>query len=270
MTPFIDTHVHLWNPSLLPYPWLKEVPSLQRAFEPDDLDPSPDGVIVVEAGCADALAELRWIETLAQTYPNILGMVAHVPVELGRDVELQNHRLVVGARRNLQDEPAGFMDRPEVRAGIAALADAGLPFDACVREHQIPELTRLVDACPDATFVLDHLGKPGIRQQRWEPWLTDIRDLARRPNVCAKLSGLATEADHDNWQPVILRPYLDHAISLFTPQRCMFGSDWPVMTLATDYASWAELVSAALGDLTPSEQTAIGHGTAKRVYRLPT
>jgi L-fuconolactonase len=176
--------------------------------------------------------------------------------------------LTVGVRRNVQDEPPGFLLADSMVAGVRQLAAYGLPFDACVREHQIGELTQLVDRCPEVTFVLDHLGKPGIRERRREPWFHHLSALARRPNVVVKLSGLTTEADHEHWRPDDITPYLTHAVDAFGPGRCLFGSDWPVATLATTYQRWVDLVRDATADLTAAQRSAIFADTAGRIYHL--
>jgi L-fuconolactonase len=130
------------------------------------------------------------------------------------------------------------------------------------------ELIGLVERCPDVTFVLDHLGKPAVARHRHEPWFSDLSTLAHLPNVVAKLSGLTTEADHDHWRPSDITPYLTHAIQEFGPERCMFGSDWPVATLAGTYQQWVELVTDVIAGLTGPERTAILTGTATRIYDL--
>jgi predicted TIM-barrel fold metal-dependent hydrolase len=270
----IDSHLHQWDPAALDYPWLAGEPALQRSFLLSDLDTGcyqVDGFIVVEAGCQDGPTELDWLTRLAESWPLITGVVVQVPVELGPPAaallaQAARHPLTVGVRRNVQDERDGFMLAPPMVEGVRQLAGHRLPFDACVREHQIKELTALVDRCPEVTFVLDHLGKPAISHRRVQPWFDEVAALAKRSNVVAKLSGLTTEADHEHWQPVEILPYLRHAIEIFGPQRCMFGSDWPVATLATAYDRWVDLVVEATTDLTGAECSAIFSDTAQRIY----
>ena len=272
----IDSHLHLWDPAVHEYPWLADEPELNRAFLPSDLDlggHTIDGFVIVEAGCRQGQAELAWLEQLASAWPGLRGIVAQVPLEQGSAaapmlIEAAARPLTVGVRRNVQDERPGFMLAEPMLAGVRMLSAHGLPFDACVREHQLKELTALVDRCPEVTFVLDHLGKPAIAQRRRQPWFDDLAALARRPNVVAKLSGLTTEADHDRWRPVDIAPYLSHALEQFGPDRCMFGSDWPVATLATTYARWVELVLDVIAGLPAADRAAILGGTASRVYRL--
>jgi L-fuconolactonase len=269
----IDSHLHLWDPAALDYPWLAAEPSLHRAFLLSDLDLSGheiEGLIVVEAGCRHGQAELDWLAQLAVRWPCVRGVVAQVPLEQGRGAahllaEAAEQPLTVGVRRNVQDEPGGFMLAEPMVTGVQLLGDYGLPFDACVREHQLRELADLVDRCPGVTFVLDHLGKPAIMRRR-HTWFEDLAALARRPNVVAKLSGLTTEADRDQWRPADIAPYLAHAIEAFGPNRCMFGSDWPVATLATTYGRWVELVLEVTAELAGAERAAVLAGTASRIY----
>lgn len=272
----IDAHLHVWDPATNDYPWLAATPALDRAYLLSDLEPggpAVDGFIVVEAGCRQGQAELDWLGRLARRWPAIRGVVAQVPVERGLGAEpllaeVAGHPLTVGVRRNVQDERAGFMLAGPMVTGVRLLAAYGLPFDACVREHQLRELIELADRCPEVTFVLDHLGKPAIAQRRRQPWFDDLTALARRANVVAKLSGLTTEADHQHWRPADIAPYLKHAIEEFSPGRCMFGSDWPVATLATTYQRWTELVLNATAGLDDAERSAILAGTASRIYNL--
>jgi L-fuconolactonase len=129
-------------------------------------------------------------------------------------------------------------------------------------------VTALARRCPDVTIVLDHLGKPDIARNLLDPWRADLSALATRPNVVCKLSGLTTEADHDAWTPEDLRPYLEHALACFGPERCLVGSDWPVATLATSYEGWFDVLLDFLADLPQPEREAILAGNASRVYGL--
>jgi L-fuconolactonase len=272
----IDSHLHLWDPAALAYPWLAAEPALNRAYLLSDLEPGAhpvDGFIVVEAGCWQGAAELELLGRLAKRWPCIRGIVAQVPLEQGLGAApvlavAAGDPCTVGVRRNVQEEPPGFMVADSFLAGVRLLQAYGLPFDACIREHQLTELTELVDRCPDVTFVLDHLGKPAIARRRREPWFADLAALARRPNVMAKLSGLTTEADRERWRPGDIAPYLTHAIEVFGPHRCMFGSDWPVATLATTYQRWVDLVRDVIAGLPADDRAAILAGTARRVYHL--
>jgi L-fuconolactonase len=174
----------------------------------------------------------------------------------------------VGTRRLIQDEGVGFALTPGFINGVRVVGEVGLPFDICVRALERADMAALVDACPDVSFVLDHLGKPAIADGEWEPWRTQLADLAQRPNVTCKLSGSTTEAGRD-WRASAVRPYLLHALETFGPKRCMFGSDWPVASVTTGYQRWFDLVSDVVSGCSGSEVDAVFAGTAARVYGLP-
>jgi L-fuconolactonase len=279
MTEWIDAHLHVWQPDRLAYPWLAGEPALNRPYLPADLDTGGHHVtaaVMVEAGRRpdQALDEVRFVEELAAQGPPIVAMVAHACLERGADARgelaaLARHPLVTGVRRNIQDEAAGFAVTDPFTAGVGLLADHGYTFDLCVRHSQLAEVTELVSRLPEVTFVLDHLGKPAVAQGRQDPWREDIRRLAGYPNVMCKLSGLTTEADRARWTAGDVLPYLRYALAEFGADRCMFGSDWPVATLATSYRGWTDVVGEALLDLPAADRDAVTAGTARRVYRLP-
>lgn len=274
----IDAHIHLWNPAVLSYPWLDSEPDLLRPFLPPELRDAggAGGWVVVQAEAgghpgAD-LAELEWIAGLAASDPSVRGIVARAPVEMGRAVadmleQIAGNPLTVGIRRLIQDEPVGFALRSSFIDGVRAVGEVGLPFDICVRAAERGDVAALVDACPDVSFVLDHLGKPDIAGGEWQPWRDQLVELARRPNLVCKLSGSTSEAG-PGWSDDAVRPYLEHALETFGANRCMFGSDWPVATLTTPYTRWLDLVTAVLAGCSESDVDAVFAGTAQRVYAL--
>lgn len=275
--PVLDAHVHFWDPDELDYPWLAGIARLDRPFTPDEYAeaaPEPRDVIFVEAGrvARQAEAEVTWIRRAARTRPWIRGVVAHADLENPAGVadavrSYAADPLVVGVRRNLQDEPAGFLTSPDLRAGVRFLGDHALPFDACVRARQLGELADLADACPSTTIILDHLGKPAAGDPDVAEWRDAISVLARRENVVCKLSGLTTEAAPGAGRRE-LTGLLRDALDAFGPDRCMYGSDWPVMTLATTYPAWSAIVHEALDGLAADAAEAVRSGTATRVYGL--
>ena len=264
------------------YEWLDG--PLLRSFGPDELDAAlaeaPDadyGFVFVQAECApeQSLAEVDWVASLAGRVP-LRGIVARAPLEdlIATDAllaELSLRPLVVGVRRLLQSEPGGFSAAPPFRAAARAVAAAGLSFDACVRWTQLPDVVELADAVPDLTIVLDHLGKPEVGSPEaadpadGTPWAESLRDLALRPNVVCKLSGLPAESSGE-WTDAQLRPFLDVALDAFGPDRLLFGSDWPV---SGPYDRWAETATTWLEDrVGEHHQRAVLAGNAERVYRL--
>ena len=272
----IDSHVHFWGPSRLSYPWLGGAPEINRPFTPDDFShavPEPVGAVFVEAGRVDdqAVDELDWVRAEAGTRPWILGAVAHAPLEDHVTAEAligtyADDPFVVGVRRNLQDEADGFATSADFRSGVSLLGEAGLPFDACVRARQLPELAELAASCPRTVIVLDHLGKPSAAHL--DPsWRQAMDRLANCGNVVCKLSGLATETAPDA-EPGLLVSVLRQALEAFGPDRCLYGGDWPVMTLATGYGTWLAVVRAALAGFSDEAADAVLRTNAIRTYGL--
>ncbi|WFE28033.1 amidohydrolase family protein [Solwaraspora sp. WMMD791] len=280
----VDSHLHLWDPARLDYPWLAQVPSLHRSYLPADLQVATTGLdqtgfrleaaVFVEAGRTDrhADAEVDWVEQLAAEWPVLRAVVAHAPLERGGGAAAQvaalgRRRLVTGVRRNIQDEAPGFSVCDDFVDGVRLLAANGLCFDLCVRHHQLAEVTLLVARVPQVTFVLDHVGKPPVAAGPTGSWRDDLSRLADLPNVVCKLSGLATEST-PGWVGADLLPYLEHALRRFGADRCLFGGDWPVATLATGYRRWLGIVHTACAGLPAAQRRAVFADTARRVYRL--
>lgn len=273
----VDTHVHFWQPSVLRYRWLDDLPELNRNFLPDDLPGQGanwrvEQIIFVQADCLpeQGIAEAIWVSSLAAP---IAGIAAFAPIEQGDQVQAALEQLaalplVKSVRRLIQDEPTGFCTQPDFIRGARRLAAFGFPFEVCVRHHQLPEVIDLVRQCPDVQFILDHSGKPNIKAGLLDPWRDRLRQVADLPNVVCKLSGLVTEADMAHWQPDTLQPYIDHVLASFGRDRVMFGSDWPVVTLAATYAQWVEVLLNAVSHLAADERTRLFSDNAKRVYGL--
>ena len=275
----LDTHVHFWDPHRLRYPWLAGEPALNRTFLPADLATARrsdgGGIVVVEADRVpgEAVAEVDWLTGLARAGAPVRGVVAHVPLERGIAcramlAELADRPLVVGVRRLLQDQPTGFALSANFVAGVRQLAEHQFVLDLCVRDRQLVEVTELVRRCPEITFVLDHLGKPAVGRNPLRDWARDVERLAALPNVACKLSGLTSQADRATSTPAHLGSYLRHAVAVFGPARCMFGSDWPVASLTTTYGGWLDTVRKAVADLTAADRDRIMIRTAETVYRL--
>ncbi|MEO1090215.1 MAG: amidohydrolase family protein [Pseudomonadota bacterium] len=278
----VDTHVHFYDHDHVPIPWTRGVAPLNRAFRPADHDADRAGVeveaiVFVEVDVAPGLhlKEAEWVAGLAESDPRIQAIVAHVPLDRGEavapDLEaLASQPLVRGIRRLIQDEadaPA-FCAAPAFLDALRLLPAHGLHFEICIRHHQMRAAIDLVARLPEVSFVLDHIGKPGIAARVREPWWEEIAELAALPNVVCKLSGVATEAHHDAWQEADLRPYVDRVLELFGADRTMFGSDWPVMRLAIGYPRWVEIVDAASSTWSVADRRRLYVDNAKRVYRL--
>lgn len=275
----VDSHVHFWHPDLLRYNWLSALPALNRPFGPADLlaeagDLPLERIVFVQADCAteDTLREVEWVSSLAAADPRIQGIVAFAALEqTGVAHHLANLRgnpLVKGVRRLIQSEEVEFAAQPDFVRGVRLLAEYGLSFDICIRHEQLPAVIMLVGKCPDVHFVLDHAGKPGIRDHLMEPWAANIRQLADFSNVTCKLSGLVTEADVEKWTLAGLQPYIDTVLAAFGPNRVMFGGDWPVAKLAANYIRWAEAAETAIGALSEAERDKVFYTNACDFYHL--
>jgi L-fuconolactonase len=177
--------------------------------------------------------------------------------------------LVRGVRRLLQEEKDdAFCLRPDFLRGVRRLARHGFTFDLCIFHRQLAHVIQLVRQCPDVKFVLDHLGKPGVKAGVLDPWRAELRELATLPNVWCKISGLATEADHAAWTPADLQPYVEHAIACFGFDRVMFGGDWPVSTLACDYPRWVAMLDDLLRGCSRDELHRLYVRNAEALYRI--
>jgi L-fuconolactonase len=169
----------------------------------------------------------------------------------------------------VQGEPDdNFILREDFNRGIRELMKFKLAYDILIFERHLPQTIKFVDAHPDQVFVLDHIAKPRIKAGAFEPWNKNLRELAKRPNVYCKASGMVTEADYATWTEGQLQRYFDATLEAFGPQRLMFGSDWPVCLVACGYTRWHKLVSSWIAQLSPAEQGRILGGTAVEAYKL--
>ncbi|MBU6400711.1 MAG: amidohydrolase family protein [Verrucomicrobia bacterium] len=271
----LDAHQHFWRYDPAQYPWMTDaMQGLRRDFSPDDLKPlldtvGFDGSIAVQA--RQSLVETEWLLELAERHSFIKGVVGWVDLRspaLPEQLERYTaHPKLVGVRHVVQDEPDGeFMLGTDFRRGIARLQAFGLAYDLLVFPRHLPVALRLVREFQAQPFVLDHIGKPAIREHGLEPWASDLRALARCQNVWCKLSGLVTEAAWHQWRPADFDCYLDVVIEAFGARRLMIGSDWPVCTLSASYETTLGLVMDYVRRFSASEQAAILGGNGERFY----
>jgi L-fuconolactonase len=279
-TGILDAHVHVWDPAVLRYPWLDELPALARPFLAADYASAItgipiDSVIRVEANCVpdETLREVDFFEQRAESGPPVAGIVAFAslttPSELDRLLDaLAARPKVKGVRHNIQGEAPGFCTQASFVDGVRKVGARGLTFDLCATHNQLSDVLQLVRACPDTRFVLDHCGKPAIRDGVLDPWRDDIACLAECGNVWCKLSGLVTEASHTTLREADLTPYASHVVEQFGTERVMYGSDWPVLTLAARYPDWFGFTERFTERWSDAERHRFYHGNATSAYAL--
>jgi L-fuconolactonase len=279
--PIVDAHVHLWDPVRFRMSWLDGDPVLDRRYELAEYREHTAGVDIaamvyleVDVEPPYALLEARSAAERAREDPRIRGIVPSAPLEYGEraraylEALLEIGPLVKGVRRIIQAEPAEFCTRPAFIRGLRILPEYGLSFDICVNHSQLASTIEMVRHCPDTSFILDHMGKPNIREHALDPWRERVRDLASFPNVYCKVSGLVTEADHERWTPDDLAPYVAHVLEAFGDDRVVFGGDWPVILNASAYPRWVGTLDTLTASLSPGAGRKLWAENARRFYRL--
>lgn len=256
-----------------------EMTSLRRDFGVTDLAAATMGQHIAGTVVVQTVADVTETEELldlAEQHSLIVGVVGYVDVaasdvgeQLDRLLNRPSGRWLVGVRSLVQYEPdPNWLGRPEVLAGLRVIAAHNLAHDLLILPHQIDAAAEAATSVPEGRFVIDHLGKPNVRSGSLEGWARSTSELAQRENVTAKVSGLVTEADWVAWTVDDLRPYVDRALASFGPHRLMFGSDWPVCTLAATYEQVVDSVARLTSALSSGEQLAVFGGTATSVYSL--
>lgn len=272
----IDSHQHFWKRELGYYVWLTEdMGAIYRDFSPDDLrgqlkKSGIDKTILVQA--APDMAETEYMLSLAQSTDFVAGVVGWIdmqsieaPYNLAK---LSKSHYFKGIRPMIQDiNDDNWMLKDELAPAFLSLVELDLRFDALVKPRHLKALLTLAKRYPKLKIVIDHAAKPDIAAQKFEQWAVDIKALAQLNNVYCKLSGLVTEAgrnpDFDS-----LIPYMQHLLNSFKASRLMWGSDWPVLNLATDYSQWVSLTEAFLSTISPEQQTQIWSQSAIEFYNI--
>lgn len=276
----VDAHHHVWDPAAADHTWLDNYPAIRRRFALDDFAEASADVGVTASVLIQVLASpaetQEFLALALGSGGRVAGVVGWADLtnpaiadELAALRELPGGDLLVGIRHLAQDEPdPAWLLRPSVRAGLRAIGAAGLRYDLLVRPAQLLAAVEVTDELDDVGFVLDHGGKPEIWSGQLEAWSGLIGELASRPNVACKFSGLVTEAG-DEWTSEQIAPYAEWLLTSFGSERLMFGSDWPVCTLAASYAEVATLASDLLGaHLSAAEMDDVFSGNARRFYGL--
>lgn len=279
MAPVVDAHQHFWNLDKVEYPWLtSEYGPIYRTFEPEELAPQLEraGVektVLVQA--ADSYEETEYMLGLADAHDFVAGVVGWVPLlrpdEAANALDrFKEHPKFSGVRHLIHEEPdPDWLRQDAVIEGLRTLADKNVPFDVvAVLPRHLEHVPFIAERVPELRMVIDHLAKPPIKEQEWEPWSKAFARASEYPNVSAKVSGLNTAADLESWNGADLKPYIDYALEHYGAERLMFGSDWPVAVLAGDYQKvWDETNSATSG-LSAWQREALFGDTAVSFYNL--
>ena len=279
--PIIDAHIHLLDQKRFGYAWASGAPALSRDWTPDDLAAAArpyeiEGFVFVEVDVdmPQYLDEADWVDSLAKRDRRVLGAVVSLPLERGKAIEPEIERVaklpvVRGVRRLIQTQPdPEFALKPGFLEALRLLPRYHLSFDICILHPQLPNTLKMIRACPEVAFVLDHIAKPGIKAGLIDPWRQQMREMAGLPNVVCKLSGVTTEADPKSWSRDELRPYIDHVIECFGPDRILYGGDWPVSELAGSYLQWLATLDWATAGFSPADKRKLFHDNAVSAYRL--
>jgi L-fuconolactonase len=272
----IDSHQHFWRYNAEEYPWIQgELAHCQRDLLPEHLIP-----LLAESGFLGSIAvqarqileETDFLLDLANQNSSILGVVGWVPLvadDVEKSIEMYaRHEKMVGFRHVIQDETDDqFILRKDFQAGVRVLERYDLCYDILIFEKHLVPTIAFVDQFPNMRLVLDHIAKPKIRVGTFDhEWAKNIRELAKRPHVTCKLSGMMTEVSGGSGSIEVLQPYFDTVLEAFGPDRLMFGSDWPVCLMRISHRDWVKTVENLISSCSADEQAAIMGGTAQRVY----
>jgi len=274
----IDSHQHFWSIARGDYGWLTpNLCTLYRDFGPPDIEPllhaqGIDGTVLVQA--APTEAETRHLLKLAESAEFVRGVVGWVDFEgeqaQQRIIDLSEHPKMVGLRPMIQDiKDDRWMLKETLKPAFRTLIEQDLVFDALTLPKHLPYLRQLIAEFPSMSVVIDHGSKPDIASRELKPWSSNMRLIARESRSYVKLSGLVTEAS-ENWTIEDLKPYVHHLLECFGPERIIWGSDWPVCTLASSYERWFDVTTDLLIDLTSTERASVMGGNAINIYKLDT
>jgi predicted TIM-barrel fold metal-dependent hydrolase len=271
----VDTHLHLVYRDRFSYPWLGDVPALNRDFTLETYLPQAEAAGIAQAihmevdvAEADQMRETDFVTSIGG---KVVAAISSCRPE-SQDFPAQLERLaanpkVRGLRRILHTSPDDLSQPPIFTENLKRLAAHKLSFDICVLARQLPIAWRIARACPDVQFILDHCGVPAVKERALDPWRADIKTLAAEPNVACKVSGIAAYAD-PNWSVDDLRPFVEHVIESFGWDRVVWGSDWPVCTLTADLGRWAAATREIIAGASKDEQAKLLNRNARRIYRL--
>lgn len=276
----VDTHLHVIDQAALDYPWLASVEPLNRNWTYDDYERDArragiDATFHMEVDVAPERIEdeTAYVGTLADRADSLIvaAIASCRPEEAGFAAYLERQQanpLVKGFRRVLHVMPDDLSEDARFRDNVKRLAGTGLTFDLCVLPRQLDKAIALAELAPDVTFILDHCGVPDIAGDARQPWRDAIADLAKRPNVIAKVSGVVAYADAETWIADTLRPWVEYTVESFGWDRVVWGSDWPVCTLGGGLMAWVAATHALLEGASEDERRKLLSQNARRIWSL--
>jgi len=289
--PIIDTHQHLWDLKKFRLPWLKKVDALARSYlmsdylaatgelEKSTLKPTAKVVksvyMEVDVAPEQQTAEAEHLIDICKKggVPTVAAVISGRPSspDFGAYLKpFRDSRYIKGVRQVLHgdDTPAGYCLGKQFIQGVQLLGKHGLSYDLCMRAAELPDAAKLIDACPDTRFILDHCGNADVEAKDRTQWKKDMAEVAKRKNVVGKVSGFIASAKKGKWTVDDLAPIVNHTLEVFGPDRVMFGGDWPVCTLAASYREWVDALRTIVKDRKAEEQRKLFHDNAARFYRL--
>ena len=277
----VDAHLHIWDPRNLRYLWLDGIPALNRPFLPEDYETACGGVkvdkmVFMQCECSPGQRheEVSWVMGQAARDPRLKGIVPFVPLEMGGGAEgeldgLSKNGMVKGVRRIIQFEPdLEFCLKDSFAEGVRLLPKYGFTFDICIDRRHNKSIIKFLEKVPGVACVLDHIGKPDIKNGELEPWRTEMKAIASFPNVWCKVSSLATEADWQNWTLDDLKPFVDCIFENFGFSRTIFAGDWPVSSQAAPFPACVGALLELVKGAPRGELYKLFRGNAEEVYRV--
>ena len=282
MIPIIDTHQHLCDLTKFRLSWLKEGSPLARSFLMADYLSATEGLNVVKAVYMEVDvdpqqqgAEAQYILDICKqgNTPTVAAVISGRPASEGFKTYIEPFkasRYIKGVRQVLHgaDTPAGYCLSADFIKGIRLLGEFGMSFDICVRPGELADAAKLIDACPDTRFILDHCGNANVQAKDRSPWERDLAGVAKRKQVMCKVSGIVVSARPGAWTADDLAPFINHTLNVFGPERVMFGGDWPVCTQTATYKQWLDALKMIVHERSELNQRKLFHDNAARFYGM--